>query len=107
MMKIELIPDPISFGYRIVFFKDGEKLTSFNYEILDDLTYRSPDKNPFKGPEFSKNDAIFELSTMIKNDNPEKLSDVTVEEIINEFAPIIKNYKIKKWDGEYLRPIKN
>lgn len=102
MIEIKLIPDPISFGYRIAFFKDGEKLSSFNYELLDDLTFRSPDGNPFKGPEFSKDDAIFELSMIIKNDNPEELKDITVEEIVELFKPIIENYKIKKWDGEYL-----
>lgn len=102
MIDIKLMPDPASFGYRIAAFKDGEILTSFDYEILDDLTFISPNGNPFKGPELTLNNAILELSHMIKNDNPEELKDVSVEEIIEKFKPIIQNYKIKKWNGDYL-----
>lgn len=101
-IEIKLIPDPISFGCRIAVFKDEEKLTSFNYDILDDLTFRSPNGNPFQGPELALNDAISELSHMIKNDNPEELKDISMEEIMEKFKPIVENYKIKKWDGEYL-----
>lgn len=102
MIEIKLIPDMISFGYRIAFFKDDVKLTSFNYEILDDLTFISPNGKPFKGTEFSLNNAILELSHMIKNECPEELENISVEEIMEKFKPIVEHYKIKKWDGEYL-----
>ena len=101
MIVIKLIPDPISFGYRIAIFKDDVKLESFNYELLDDLTYRSRPSNPFRGPEFTKEEMAVELMTMMKN-STEELSDVSVEELIKKFNPLIKNYKIKIWDGEYL-----
>ena len=101
MIEIKLISDPISFGYRIAIFKDDVKLESFNYELLDDLTYRSPDTNPFKGPEFTKEEMAVELMTMVKNSN-EELSDVSVEELVEKFNPLIKDYKIKVWDGKYL-----
>jgi hypothetical protein len=101
MIEFKIIPDPISFGYRISIFKDDVKLESFNYELLDDLTYRSPDTNPFKGPEFTKEEMAVELMTMLKNSN-EELSDVSVEELIDKFNLFIKDYKIKVWDGKYL-----
>lgn len=104
MIEIKIIPDSISFDRRIVFFKDGKQLTSFNYEILDDLTFKSPEGNPFEGPEFSIDDAILELSYMIKNDNPEELKDTSVEEIIEVLKPITEHHKIKQWKGDFLPP---
>lgn len=101
MIEFKLISDPITFGYRIAIFKDGEKITSFNYELLDDLTYRSPDTNPFKGPEFTKEEMTLEIMTMMKNDC-DKLNDTSIEELTKEFNHLIKDYKIKAWDGEYL-----
>lgn len=102
MIEIKIIPDTTSFGVRIALFKDDEKVTSFNYEILDDLTFLSLKDTPFKGPELSLKDAVLELATMMKNDSPEKLSDVSIDEIVEAFEPLIKKYKIKRWDGEYL-----
>jgi hypothetical protein len=101
MIEIKVIRDDLNFGYRIAIFKDGTKVTSFNYELLDDLTYRSPMSNPFKGPEFTKDEMIIELMTMAKNSS-EELSDVSLEELIQKFTLMIKDYKIKVWDGEYL-----
>ena len=102
MIEVKLIPDTVSFGYKIVFLKDGEKLSSFNYELLGDLTFVSPANNPFKGPELLKNDLMFELATMVVNDNLEELKDVSLDEIIDLFRPIVENYKIKSWDGKHL-----
>lgn len=101
MIEIKFIPDPVSFGYRIAIFKDDVKLESFNYELLDDLTYRSNPTNPFRGPELTKGEMAVELMTMMKN-STEELSDVSVEELVEIFNPLIKDYKIKVWDGEYL-----
>lgn len=93
--------DSVNFSYRISIFKDGEKITSFNSELMDDLTYRSPDTNPFKGPKFTKEEMAVEIMTMMKNDC-DKLNDTSVEELLNEFNHLIKDYKIKVWGGEYL-----
>jgi hypothetical protein len=42
------------------------------------------------------------MLNIINNDSPEKLSDVSIDEIVEAFEPLIKKYKIKRWDGEYL-----
>jgi len=101
MIEIKIIPDPITFGCRLAIFKDGEKITSFNLELLDDLTYRSPDTNPFKGPELTKEEMAVEIMTMMKNDC-EELNDTPIEELVKEFNHLIKDFKIKAWNGEYL-----
>lgn len=101
MIEIKLIPDPITFGYWIAIFKNDVKLESFNYELLDDLTYRNKPTNPFRGPELTKEEMAVELMTMMKN-STEELSDITVEELVEIFNPLIKDYKIKVWDGTYL-----
>lgn len=101
MIEFKRIYDPINFNYRIVILKDGEKLTSFNAELMDDLTYRSPATNPFKGPEFTKEEMAKEIMTMMKNDCDE-LNATPLEELVDKFLDLIKDYKTKIWDGEYL-----
>lgn len=102
MIRIKIIADASSFGARIALFKDDDKVTSLNYELLDDLTFLSSKDTLFKGPELSLKDAVFELAIMLKNDSPEKLNDVSIDEIVEAFEPLIEKYKIKRWDGGYL-----
>ena len=101
MIEFKPLYDTINFNYRIAIFKDGEQLTSFNAELIDDLTYRSPNTNPFKGPEFTKDEMARELMTMMKN-SCDKLNNISLEELVDSFSDLIKDYKIKVWDGEYL-----
>jgi len=89
------------FGAKFAFLKDGVEFASFNYEILDDLTFKSPNNTIFKGPELGKDAAVLELMTMLKN-NYEEVSAVPLEKLIEIFTPLVAGYKVKSWDGEYL-----
>jgi hypothetical protein len=103
MIDIKLQPDPASFQPRMMLSLNGKAFASLNIEILDDLTFISPNGNPFKGPELSLDGAIEELSAMIKNEYTDILSEVPIQELVRAFQYIVKNYKVKKWNGEYLK----
>jgi len=101
MIEITPILDKGSMELRIAVFKDNEKLMSFNYDFLHDLTYKSPPSNPFRGPEMSKEEMAVELMTVVKNECPQ-LAETSVEDLVELFNPLIKDFKIKVWDGKYL-----
>ena len=79
---------------------NDEVFASISMEILDDLTYVSLTDNPFKGPEFSLENAIKELATMLKNEHGELLSEVSIQDFVEAFRDITKSYKIKVYDNK-------
>lgn len=99
MIEIKPIYDSVNFNYRIAIFKNGEKVTSFPEELMNDLTFRSPKRALFKGPELTKDEMMVELMTAMKNDCPE-LDDTSVQDLVGAFKPILEIFKIKVWNGQ-------
>jgi hypothetical protein len=79
--------DEINFVPKISFCKDGVEFAQLNLELIQDLTFKSPMNSPFKGPEFTMDEAYNEILHCLKHD----LNDSSLDQELEEVLKNLKN----------------
>jgi hypothetical protein len=77
----------IDFCPRIYFYKDGKEFARLSMELFQDLTFKSPEGYPFKGPEFTMDEAYEETLHALKYE----LDDPDLNEELEEVLKNLKN----------------
>lgn len=81
------IVDEINFCPRLIFLKDDKEFARLSMELIQDLTFKSPPDSPFKGPEFTTEEAYEEILHALKYE----LNDSTLNEELEEALKDLKN----------------
>lgn len=81
------IVDEVNFCPRLIFLKDDKEFARLSMELIQDLTFKSPPDSPFKGPEFTVDEAYAEILNALKYE----LNDETLEEELERVLTELKN----------------